>query len=52
MGMRTAYRLLVGRPEGKRLLEKPRHKWVDNVKMILERWHGVVWTGLGLSGVF
>jgi hypothetical protein len=31
-----AYRVLVGRPEGKRPLEKPRHRWEDNnIKMDL-----------------
>jgi hypothetical protein len=39
---RNAYRLLVGKPEGKRPLGRPRHRWVD----ILERWDGVMWTGL------
>jgi hypothetical protein len=32
---RNAYRLLVGKPEGKTQLERPRHKCVDNVKMDL-----------------
>jgi hypothetical protein len=40
---RNVYRLLVGKPEGKRPLERPRRKWIDNVNMdILE---------IGLSGV-
>jgi hypothetical protein len=30
---RNTYRTLVGRPEGKRLLGKPRSRWVDNIKM-------------------
>jgi hypothetical protein len=30
---RNAYRLLVGRPEGKRPLGRPRCMWVDNIKM-------------------
>ena len=30
---RGAYRALVGRPEGKRPLEKRRHRWEDNIKM-------------------
>jgi hypothetical protein len=30
---RNAYRILVGRPEGKRPLGRPRHRWVDNIKM-------------------
>jgi len=32
---RGAYRALVGRPEGKRRLERPRHRWEDNIKMDL-----------------
>jgi hypothetical protein len=32
---RSAYRILVGKPEGKRSLERPRHKWDDNIKMDL-----------------
>jgi hypothetical protein len=30
---RGVYRILVGRPEGKRPLGRPRHRWEDNVKM-------------------
>jgi hypothetical protein len=44
---RNSYRLLVGKPEGKRPLGRPRCRWVDNIRMeILERWDGVMWTGL------
>jgi hypothetical protein len=32
---RGAYRSLVGRPEGKRPLERPRRRWEDNIKMVL-----------------
>jgi hypothetical protein len=32
---RGVYRVLVGRPEGKRPLGKPRHRWEDNIKMDL-----------------
>jgi hypothetical protein len=32
---RNAYRLLVGKPEGKRPLGRPRCMWVDNVRMDL-----------------
>jgi hypothetical protein len=32
---RTAYRMLVGRPEGKGPLGKPRRRWVYNIKMDL-----------------
>jgi hypothetical protein len=30
---RNAYRILVGKPEGKRPLGIPRCRWVDNIKM-------------------
>jgi hypothetical protein len=32
---RNAYRILVGKPEGKRTLGRPRRRWVDNIKMDL-----------------
>jgi hypothetical protein len=32
---RDAYRLLVGKPEGKRPLARPRRGWVDNINMDL-----------------
>jgi hypothetical protein len=34
---RNAYEILVGKPEGKRPLGRPRHMWVDNIKMDLTR---------------
>jgi hypothetical protein len=45
---RTAYRLLVGKPEGKRSLGRPRHGWLDNIKMYLVEigWGAVDWIGL------
>ena len=33
---RVVYRVLVGKPEGKRPLGKPRHRWEDNIKMDLQ----------------
>ena len=33
---RGAYRVLVGKPEGKRLLGRPRRRWVDNIRMDLQ----------------
>jgi hypothetical protein len=33
---RGAYRVLVGKPEGKRPLRRPRHKWEDNFKVDLQ----------------
>jgi hypothetical protein len=32
---RNAYRILVGKPEEKRQLGRPRRRWVDNIKMDL-----------------
>jgi hypothetical protein len=32
---RDAYRILVGTPEGKRSLGRPRSRWVDNIEMNL-----------------
>jgi hypothetical protein len=45
---RNAYRLLVGKPEGKRPLGRLRRRWVDNIRMDLEEigWFGVDWIGL------
>jgi hypothetical protein len=45
---RNVYRLLVGKPEGKRPLEIPRRRWIDNIKMgLLETGLNVVdWSGL------
>jgi len=33
---KVAYRVLVGKPEGKRPLGRPRRKWVDNIRMDLQ----------------
>jgi hypothetical protein len=45
---RNAYRLLVGKPEGKRPLGRPRRRWIDNTRMDLGevKWDDVVWIGL------
>ena len=37
---RGAYRVLVGKPERKRPLEKPRRRWKDNVKMDFKKYIG------------
>jgi hypothetical protein len=44
-GKRIAYRLLVGKPEGKRPLGKPRRKWMDYIRMDLGEvgWGDVDW---------
>jgi hypothetical protein len=45
--MRNVYRLLIGKPEGKRPLGRSRRRWIDNIKMdLLEIGFNVVWTGL------
>jgi hypothetical protein len=46
---RNAYRILVGKPEGKRPLGRPRRSWVDNIKIDL-REIGWDWYGLDRSG--
>jgi hypothetical protein len=33
MGERSAYRVLMGKPEGRTPLGKPRRKWEDNIKI-------------------
>jgi hypothetical protein len=44
---KTPHRILVGKPEGKRQLERPRRRWV-NIKMDLReiRWGDMEWTDL------
>jgi hypothetical protein len=41
---RNAYRILVGKPEGKRPLGRPRRRWVDNLRDV--GWDGRDWVGL------
>jgi hypothetical protein len=45
---RNAYRILVGKPEGKRPLGRRRRRWVNNIKMDLGEvgWDGVDWIEL------
>jgi hypothetical protein len=52
---RNAYRILVGKPEGKRPLGRLRPKWVDNSKMDFReiRWDDmdwIIWLRIGTSG--
>ena len=42
---RGVYRVLVGKPLGKKPLGRPRCRWVDNISMDL--WDVGIWTGLG-----
>jgi hypothetical protein len=39
----NAYRLLVGKPEGRRPLGRPRRRWIDNIKMDLKE---MAWDGM------
>jgi hypothetical protein len=43
----NAYRILVGKPEGRRPVGRPRYGWVDNIKMDLRMgWYGMDWIDL------
>jgi hypothetical protein len=47
--------ILVGNPEGKRPLGRPRHRWMDNIKLDLREigwmvWIGSIWLRIGTSG--
>jgi hypothetical protein len=44
---RNAYRILVGKPEGKRTLGRPRHRWLDNIKIDIRE---IGWDELDRSG--
>jgi hypothetical protein len=56
---RGACRVLVGQPEGKRPLGRPRHRWEVNIKMDLEEvgfggqggWTGLFCLRIGMNGV-
>jgi hypothetical protein len=43
--MRNAYKILVGKPEGKRLFIRPRRRWQVISELILEKWGWRVWIG-------
>jgi hypothetical protein len=47
----NAYRVLVGKPEGKRPLGRPRRMWGDNIKMDLREigWGGMEWMWLRIG---
>ena len=52
---RGVYRVLVGKPEGKRPLGRPRRRWKDNIKLNLqevgwEAWTGLIWLRRGTGG--
>jgi hypothetical protein len=35
--MRNAYKIVVGKPEGKKTPSKPKHRWEDRIKWILKK---------------
>jgi hypothetical protein len=45
---RNPYKILMGKPEGKRPLGRSRHRWVDNIKIDLRElgWDGMDWIDL------
>jgi hypothetical protein len=50
-----AYRALVGKPEGRRPLGRPRCRWENNIKMALREvgwgaWTGSIWLRIGTGG--
>jgi len=50
---RGRYRVLVGKPERKKPLGRPRHRWEDNNKLDLQEvatWTGLMWFRIGTGG--
>jgi hypothetical protein len=49
--MRNWYNILLGKPEGRRLLRRPRRRWENNIRMYLREigWEGVDWMHLALD---
>jgi hypothetical protein len=54
-GQEEVHRVLVGKPEGRRPLERPRHRWEDNIKVdhrevVWGEWTGSIWLSIGTGG--
>jgi hypothetical protein len=50
-GRRGMYRVLVGKPEGKKPLGRPRRRWEGNIKMDLQEMGcGLIWPRIGTGG--
>jgi hypothetical protein len=52
---RNVYRVLVGKPEGKRALGRPRRRWEEGIKMDFREigwgvWSGFSWLRIGIAG--
>jgi hypothetical protein len=43
--MRDSYKVLVGKPEGKRTFRRSRHRWEDNIRMDRKEIVSGLWTG-------
>jgi len=50
--MRKSYKILFGKPEGKRQIGRLRRRWEDNIRMDLNEivWEGCIWLRIGTSG--
>jgi hypothetical protein len=46
---RKVYKVLAGKPEGKRPLRRPRHRWKDEIRMAGGVWIGFKWLRIGTS---
>jgi hypothetical protein len=49
------YKVLLGKPEGKRPLRRPRHRWENGITVDLRKigwvvWSGFKWLGIGTGG--
>jgi hypothetical protein len=54
---RRAYRVLVGKPEEKRLFGRPRRRWEDHIKINIQEvglaeWTGLIWLRTRAGGRF
>jgi len=52
---RNAYEVFVGKPEGKRTLTRPRHRWEDDIIIDIQEigwgaWNGLLWLKIGTNG--
>jgi hypothetical protein len=51
--MRSAYKILIGKPEGKRLFGRTRHRSEDSIRRNLKKgrmWTGCIWLRIGTTG--
>jgi hypothetical protein len=54
-GMRNAYEIVIGKPEGNRYSKRPRHRWEEDIKLIsvysrLIVWIKFIWLRIGTGG--